>query len=262
MCGRFVSATPPTVVAEHFGVTDIDASVGEEARPDYNVAPRRDVLVVRQRDDRTVLSRARWGFVPSWAKDPKVGDKMINARAETLASKAAYRSAFAKRRCLVPADGFYEWHTVGSTSAGRPVRQPVFVHRRDGGLLAFAGLWSVWKIPEGLDLAAAGLDSARPALDEWLRSCVIVTTAASPLVAPVHDRMPVMLPESAWEQWLDPDEHDATCLAPLLVSIPDSDLEMYPVSTRVNRPANNDADLLARVALDARPVEGAPTPRH
>lgn len=237
MCGRFVAAASPALVAERFGVDEVDASVAaEEAQPDYNVSPRRLVLVVREHDDRRVLSRLRWGLVPSWAKDAAIGDRMINARAETLAEKPAYRRAFAKKRCLVPADGFYEWKPVVSPE-GKTRKQPYFIHRRDGEAMAFAGLWEVWKLPEDADPALGGPDG-------WLRSCAIVTTTPNHLLAPIHDRMPAILPESAWERWLDPDEHDVDALTRLLVPPADDLLEAYPVSTRVGNARNNGADLV------------------
>ena len=242
MCGRFVTASSPTLVAERLAVDEVDASVGTDAtEPDYNVSPRRMVLAVREHDDQRVLSRLRWGLVPPWAKDVAVGDRMINARAETLAAKPAYRRAFARQRCLIPADGFYEW-AAAPPSDGKPRKQPYFIHRRDGEPMAFAGLWEVWKVPEDADPALGGVDG-------WLRSCVIVTTVANDALAPIHHRMPVILPERAWEQWLDPDERDVDALARLLVPAPADALEAYAVSTRVNNARNNSADLVDR--LDA-----------
>ena len=169
MCGRFVTASSPQLLAERFGVTDLQVP---DAEPDYNVAPTEQVMVVRQREDRRVLSRVRWGLVPSWSKGPGSGSLMINARAEGIAEKPAYRRAFEKRRCLIPADGFYEWQVVAPprTPKGKPRKQPVFIHRRDGEPMAFAGLWEVWKVPDGSDAVA-------DAEDGWLRSCAIVTTS-------------------------------------------------------------------------------------
>lgn len=237
MCGRFVSTTTPEQIAERFRV---DESRVSDHSPDYNVAPRRDIFAVRDRptateaDDearpRRFLDLLRWGLVPSWAKDPGIGDRMINARAESVADKPAYRRAFAKRRCIIPADGFYEWRA----REGR-AKEPMYIHRRDGELLAFAGLWEAWRDPDA------------SSEDEWLRSCAIVTTAANELLAPVHDRMPVVLPESVWEPWLDPANHDMDALRSLLAPAPDEWFELYPVTTRVNRPQHNDPELLARV---------------
>jgi putative SOS response-associated peptidase YedK len=235
VCGRFVVASSPPLLAEHFGV---DENRVESAEPDYNIAPRQLVMVVREKDDRRYLDQLRWGFVPSWAKSPSVGDRMINARAESLASKPAYRRAFEKHRCVIPADGFYEWQVVAppSTPKGRAKKQPVFIHRRDGLPLGFAGLWAAWKAPEGVDLEGVGEDG-------WLRSCVIVTGEPNDLVEPVHDRMPVMLPESAWDAWLDPDNHDVDALTRLLVPLPSDQLELWPVSTLVNKADNKGSEV-------------------
>ena len=203
-------------------------------------------MVVRERaggdaHERRALSRARWGLVPAWAKDPKIGDRLINARAETIAEKPAYRRAFAKHRCIIPVDGFYEWKVVAlaSTPKGRPKKQPMFIHRLDGTPLAFAGLWEAWKVPDGIDIGSTQ--------DGWLRSCAIVTTEANALLAAVHDRMPVVLPASAWDRWLDPCESNLEALHALLEPAPAEWFDVYPVSTRVNRPVNNDPGLLTRV---------------
>ena len=260
MCGRFVTASSPALIADRFAVDEVDDTVAPSLEPDYNVSPRRNVLAVRQRPleeggTERVLSRLRWGLVPSWAKELKVGDRMINARAETVASKPAYRRAFANKRCLIPADGFYEWKagqpgsSAGSsagqaTGRAKPRKQPYFIHRKDGEPLAFAGLWEVWKIPEGSPDEVQDVGQ-----DGWLRSCVIVTTAANDFMAPIHNRMPVILPESAWEQWLDPEEHDVDALAKLLVPAPGSLLEAYPVSTSVNNARNNGPELARAVVV-------------
>ena len=225
MCGRFVTASSPALIADRFAVDEVDATVTPDPEPDYNVSPRRNVLAVREREGQRVLSRLRWGLVPSWAKEVKIGDRMINARAETVASKPAYRRAFANKRCLIPADGFYEWK-AGTAAGGdkKPRKQPYFIHRKDGEPLAFAGLWEVWKVPDDRPDNEKDLGGD----DGWLRSCVIVTTTANELMAPIHNRMPVILPESAWERWLDPDEHDVDTLAELLVPADDALLEAYP----------------------------------
>jgi putative SOS response-associated peptidase YedK len=180
--------------------------------------------------------------VPSWAKDAGIGDKMINARAETVAEKPAYRRAFAKKRCIIPADGFYEWKRSAAAAPGaKPVKQPYFIHRRDGEPLAFAGLWEVWKAPDGFDHELVGSDG-------WLRTCAIVTGPPNEVLAPIHNRMPVVLPESAWAEWLDPDNHDVESLARLLVPAPAEWFEAYPVSTAVNNARNNHAELVRPVA--------------
>jgi len=240
MCGRFVTASSPQLLAERFGVTDLQVA---DAEPDYNVAPTEQVMVVRQREERRVLSRVRWGLVPSWAKDPSVGNRMINARAEGIDEKPAYRRAFAKRRCIIPADGFYEWQVIGQprTPKGKPPKQPMFIHRRDGEPMAFAGVWEVWKVPDGFG-------DVVDAADGWLRSCAIVTTRANDLLLPIHDRMPVLLPEPAWDRWLDPGDDDTGALARLLVPAPDDELELWPVGPLVNKPEHKAAEV-------AKPVE-------
>jgi putative SOS response-associated peptidase YedK len=256
MCGRFVVASSPTLLADRF---EVDEVVDDGTGPDYNIAPRTEVLAVRERarDEgvRRVLSRLRWGLVPAWAESLSIGDKMINARAETVTSKPAYRVAFEKRRCIIPADGFYEWRPLpaeadgGRPKGGRPKKEPMFVHRRDGEPMAFAGLWSVWKVPDEL---ADAVDAP----DRWVRTCAIVTTRANPALMPIHDRMPVLLPEDAWGAWLDPQPAgpgERAALRRLLVPAPDDWIEAYAVSTRVNQADDHDADLV-------RPVAGSRVP--
>lgn len=232
VCGRYVTASSPALLAERFAVDEVRATAGE---PDYNVTPRAEVPVVAESRGRRVLDRVRWGLVPSWARDPSVGDRMINARAETVATKAAYGRAFARRRCIMPADGFYEWQAV---ARGR--KQPWFFRRRDGEPLAIAGLWERWRDP------TLGADAPR------VRSCAMVTTTANALMAPIHDRMPAVLAERAWDRWLDPDEADTDALLALLVPMPPDELEAWPVSTLVNAAANNGPELLAPVAATHR----------
>ena len=167
-----------------------------------------------------------WGLVPSWADDPKIGNRMINARSESLADKPAYRTAFQRRRCIIPADGFYEWQKI----AGSKQKQPYFLHRPDDEPLAFAGLWEAWRGPEG----------------DLLRSCAIITCGANETMAPIHDRMPVVLPPNAWSGWLDRGNHDVPALAKLLVPAPAGLLVPRPVSTDVNDVRTNDAHLVER----------------
>lgn len=231
MCGRYVQASSPELLAERFSVDELRERV-EATEPDYNVTPRRDVPVVAVSEQRRVLDAVRWGLVPPWAKELKVGDRMINARAETIATKPAYRKAFQKRRCIIPADGFFEWRR----RPDRP-KQPYFIHRVDREPIAFAGIWERWKDRD---------DDSAP----WIRSCAIVTTEANDLMRPVHNRMPVILPESAWETWLDPENEDVDSLQALLVPEAAGELALYPISTRVNRPTNNDISLLEPVELD------------
>ncbi len=234
MCGRFVSATPPDQVAAYFGAQPpSEGATSGEWDANYNVAPTTGVYVVR--DDGSVrrVETMRWGLVPFWAKDPSIGSKMINARSETVAEKSAFRRAFRKTRCIVPADGFYEWKKLGGPKVGgRPAKQPVYVHRVDGEPLAFAGLWELWR------------DPAEPGTE--LHSCTILTTSANATMRPVHDRMPVILPPSAWDTWLAPAPADAETLGKLLVPAPDSLLELRPVSTDVNNVRNRGPHLLDR----------------
>ncbi len=216
MCGRFVSVSSPQLLVDRFGVQE---STVDQREPDYNVTPRALVPVVRDRPPRKgtegpttrVLSLVRWGLVPSWADSPAIGDKLINARAETIAEKPAYQRAFRRRRCIVPADAFYEWRPVKRSSVGHPPRQPYLARRRDGEPLAFAGLWEIWRDPAVDDPDAP---------DAWLRSCVIVTTRANALLEPIHDRMPVVLDENVWDRWLDPGTDDLAYLESLLAPRP------------------------------------------
>jgi putative SOS response-associated peptidase YedK len=233
MCGRFVQVSSPDLLVERFGVDEVATPRHE---PSYNVAPRATVYAVRDRvvEDtrRRYLSELRWGLVPSWAKDPRSGDRMINARAESLADKPAYQRAFQKHRCLVPAEGFYEWQPRGRR------KQPMFIHRRDGEPMAFAGLWAAWRgegDPDG----------------EWLRTCAIVTTNANDTLAPLHDRMPVVLEARDWQRWLDPAVEDDDALGSMLVPAADDLLVAYPVGTAVNSADNDGSDLVERVELEA-----------
>lgn len=221
MCGRFATTTPPDKLAAYFGA---EAPAEADVEPDYNVAPTRDVATVRIREDNRVLDRLRWGLVPRWAKDLRIGNKMINARSETVATKNAYRSAFKKRRCIIPADGFYEWKRLDDKT-----KQPMYISRRDGDPLAFAGLYERWFDAEG---------------ERELHTCTILTCAPNDTMAAIHDRMPVLLAPGTWDQWLDPTFDDTDRLQNLLVPAPDELLIAYEVSTEVNNVRNNGPDLL------------------
>jgi putative SOS response-associated peptidase YedK len=219
MCGRFTVATDPGVLAERFEV-----ELPEDWAPSYNVAPTQDVLgVVRARDARRQLRELRFGLIPHWAKDMKVGFSMINARAETVRSKGAYSGLLERRRALIVADGFYEWRTDPD---GR--KRPVHYTLADGGPFAFAGLWASWRDPD------AGA---------WLDSCTIITTTANGLVAPVHDRMPVILPRAAEAAWLDP-ELDPAAVDALLVPYPAEEMHAAEASMLVNSVKNDGPELL------------------
>jgi putative SOS response-associated peptidase YedK len=229
MCGRFVSASSPDEIARYFDAEAPEALL----EPSYNVAPTNDVYAVLDDGGVRRLDAFHWGLVPIWAKDPRQGSKMINARAETLAAKNAYKPAFKRRRCIIPADGFYEWKKI----PGQKTKQPHFIHRPDGEPLAFAGLWEVWRGPDKQG--------------DPLRSCTIVTTSANETMQPLHDRMPVILPASAWEEWLDPANDDIETLGKLLVPAPPELIVTHPVSTEVNSVRNKGAELI-------EPVEPAP----
>lgn len=226
MCGRFVSATPPDQVAAYFD-TEAPETLLE---PSWNVAPTKDVYAVLADGSTRHLDAFHWGLVPRWAKDPKIGSRLINARAETLATSNAFRSAFRKRRCIVPVTGFYEWRKT----PGVKVKQPFFVHHPDGVPYAFAGLWEVWRGPDGDQ--------------EPLRSCTIVTTTPNEPMRAIHDRMPVILPPKRWDRWLDRDEEDTDLLGQLLVPASPEVIAMRPVSTQVNNVRNDGPELTDEAA--------------
>ncbi len=212
MCGRFVLTANIQLLAKVFGL-DL---AGKIVKRRYNVAPTQDVAVVPNVTPRA-LEFHRWGLIPSWAKDPAIGNRMINARAETLAEKPSFRTALRKRRCLVLADGFFEWRRDGAS------KTPMLITLRSGLPFAFAGLWEHWRPPEG---------------DE-IKSCTIITTAADEFMSPIHDRMPVILGEKAWDAWLDPEPREPKDLLPLLASRPGDGLKAVAVSKLVNSPRND-----------------------
>ncbi len=227
MCGRMTQATDPAEVARIFDAESRIDEESEDARPRYNVAPTQPLTVVLQRaDEGRVVEQHRWGLIPSFSKSAKGGARMINARAETIAISGAFRSSFRKRRCIVPSDGFYEWRRTGGP------KQPYFLHPPKDALLAMAGLWAVWKDPD------TGL---------WVPSAAVVTTEANRMMSAIHDRMPVLLPREAWDDWLDTDVDDTEYLQSLLEPAPDDVLEMRPISTKVNNVRNEGPDLLERV---------------
>jgi putative SOS response-associated peptidase YedK len=240
MCGRYAASKDPDALVEEF---EVAARPEEALRPDYNVAPTKKVYAVidRSGDDESVRSLviARWGLVPSWAKDPSIGSRMINARAETVAEKPAYRRAFAKRRCLIPADGYYEWYLPTSPDApvgkgGKALKQPFYIHPSDGSSLAMAGLYEWWRDPTR--------DDDDPMA--WRLTCTVITTEASDAVGRIHDRMPMTIARHDWAAWLDP-ARGADESAPLLVPAMTAALDAYPVSTLVNSVRNNGPELLA-----------------
>ena len=190
MCGRFTQRLSWRELHELMSLI----GTPQNLRPRYNVAPGQRIAAVRRADDGRRLSMLRWGLIPFWAREPNIGYRMINARAETVAQKPAFRAAFKARRCLIPADGFYEWQRVGKSR-----KQPWLIGMKAGAPFAFAGLWERWEVPAGLTLTG-GLAELRPG--DALESCTIVTTEANALVAPVHNRMPVILPPALFEPWL------------------------------------------------------------
>jgi putative SOS response-associated peptidase YedK len=211
MCGRYTLSTPAGRLAEEF---QLDGSA--EITPSYNVAPTQQVAAVLEDEGGRRLEMLRWGLVPSWADDPDIGARMINARSETAPEKPSFRSAFRRRRCLIPADGFYEWKRENGG------KQPYYFRMHDGRPFAFAGLWESWEKGDGT-----------------LRTCTILTTRANAVLEDVHDRMPVILPHDAYNAWLDPDA-DREELGELMIPYGGDDLETYPVSRFVNSPRNND----------------------
>jgi putative SOS response-associated peptidase YedK len=218
MCGRYVITSTPAAIRALFGYPE-----QPNFPPRYNVAPTQPVPIVRLAEGKRHFALVRWGFIPGWVKDPKGFSLLINARGESVLDKPAFRNAARRRRCLIPADGFYEWHEIG----GR--KQAFFVRRKDGHPFAFAGLWETWTGPNG----------------EELETTAIVTTLANRTLAFLHGRMPVILPPGAFDLWLDSAKVDAPTAAALLVPARDDLLEAYQVSPAVNRVANDSAALIA-----------------
>ncbi|MBE7559646.1 SOS response-associated peptidase [bacterium] len=225
MCGRFGQAGSRDAVMARFIVEEMP----DLLPPRYNIAPSQEAAVVLERNGRRALSFFRWGLVPSWAKDAKIGYKLINARAESVADTPAFRNAFARRRCLVVADGFYEWKPSPSGRGKQPYRFIV----RDGELFAMAGLWEAWKPPEG----------------DLLHSFTIITTRANECVAPCHERMPVILDPEEEARWVDAEYHDREALSRLLAPYPADAMRGYPVSTLVNSPANDVPECIVEVEV-------------
>jgi putative SOS response-associated peptidase YedK len=216
MCGRFTLSSPPSVLARLF-LLDQEP---QQLAPRFNIAPTQKVAAVRGSEEpgHRRLDLLQWGLIPSWSKDPKIGSRMINARAETVAERPAFRAAFRRRRCLIAADGFYEWVRRG------PRKQPYHIRMRDGSPFGFAGLWERWQGPEG----------------DPIESCTVLTTTPNELLKPLHDRMPVILAPGDHAAWLDPDQHEPGPLRPLLRPFDPAAMEAYPVSLRVNNPGNDD----------------------
>ncbi len=250
VCGRYAASAGPERLADAFDVVDIfDRLPG----PDYNVAPTVSVPAVFERVDadsgeaRRRLAPLTWGLVPSWAKDRRIGARLINARVETVAEKPAFRRAFSARRCLLPADGFYEWYSPDpppdpgkGTGKGKVNKQPFFLHRSDGGLLVMAGLYEIWR------------DPTRDRADEnaWLRTCTVITTRATDAAGHVHDRMPMVIDPGAVDAWLDPALTDPGRALDLLGTTAAAALQADAVSTAVNSVKNNDPSLVQPIAAE------------
>ena len=215
MCGRFTLQTPVELLSEKFQFPEIIP-----LKPRYNIAPSQAVAVVLLLPDDAdrKLAMLRWGLLPAWVKDPAKVQQPINAKAETAAEKPMFRDAFKRRQCLVPADGFHEWKQEG----GR--KQPVYIHMKDGDPFAIAGLWEHWEDKDGM----------------VIESCTLLTTEPNVLLKPVHNRMPVILDQTDYEQWLDPDIQDVTRLKPLLRPYSPDEMTWYPVNLRVNNPKHDD----------------------
>ncbi|MBX5481592.1 MAG: SOS response-associated peptidase [Myxococcaceae bacterium] len=214
MCGRFTLKTSPKALQEELGIL-----VPSELAPRFNIAPSQRIAVVTNTAANTGERKVelfKWGLIPSWAKDPKIGNRMINARAETLVEKPSYRTALKKRRCVILADGFYEWRAEGKK------KLPLHIRLKSQKPFAMAGLWEIWKDPNG----------------ELVPSCTIITTGANDFMSRIHDRMPVIIPKDRLNEWLAPDPKEVQDLLPLLQPWAGDDLEAYPVSPLVNSPSN------------------------
>ncbi len=253
MCGRFTLTSPTDELAGYFNVL-----VNTQLSPRYNIAPTQPVACVRQtlasvvepsapqgpaaqrpaprRRAARELVALRWGLIPHWAEDPAIGARMINARSETVAEKPAFREAFRKRRCLVVADGFYEWKRL------QAAKQPYFIFMEDRSPFAFAGVWERWKPGAGqLDkITGPGRPEVALSTDGRVESCAFLTTGPNELMESIHDRMPVIVPPEHWDTWLDPEIDDPAALEELLLPYPAEKMRAHPVSTHVNKPANDD----------------------
>lgn len=227
MCGRFTLISDISEIEDTFAVDRIDY----EYRPRYNIAPSQTIAVINGNSGKRVLEGYRWGLVPFWAKDIKIGYKMINARAETIQSKPAFRHLLTTKRILIPSDGFYEWKR-----AEKDTKQPYRFQINSKGVYGFAGLFDEWKDPEG----------------EILRSCTIITTKPNDLVADVHNRMPVILDRGAADIWLDPDVTDKEKLQKLLAPFPADNMLSYPVSAAVGNVKNTGSNLIDEVPLNSK----------
>lgn len=240
MCGRFVSASSLEQIAAHFDTP----LPGFDAPRSYNVAPTTDIVAVVGNDDARRIETFRWGLVPQWSKDPAKGPPLFNARSETAATKNTFRGAFKRRRCIVPADGFYEWPRApkGTSRDDRPL--PHYVTRADGAMLAMAGLWERWSPPPAGDAADRANADAPTGPLQALHSATVLTTAANSFMAPVHDRMPVLLERSQWDAWLDPANDHLEVLSAMCVPTDEGTLRSHRVGREVGNVRNRDANLI------------------
>ena len=258
MCGRYASSRKPEDLVEEFEIRSPGGAAElPHLEPDFNVAPTKEVYAVVERPPRPAegaegaegaepeeperqLRALTWGLVPFWAKDPKIGNKMINARMETVSEKPAYRRAFERRRAILPADGYFEWYaTQEKTKAGKPRKQPYFIRPADGGVLAMAGLYEIWRDPEKADD-----DPTR-----FLWTCTVLTTSAEDDLGHIHDRMPLMLSPEKYAAWLDPRRNDRDDLLALLEPAAPGRLEAFPVSPLVSNVRNNGPELVEPIPL-------------
>lgn len=223
MCGRFTLTADPKKIKDAFPWLKVPAGI----QPRFNIAPTQPVAAVPN-DGENRLDFFTWGLVPFWAKDPSIGSRMINARAETLAEKPAFRNAYRRRRCLILADGFYEWQQQGDGKG----KIPIYIYMNSGEPFAFGGLWENWQSPDGSEIL----------------SCTIITTPPNELVSPIHNRMPLILPQSSYELWLEPGEVSPDRLDPLLKPFSAGQMKFHPVSRQVNNPANEDPSCIQEVA--------------
>jgi putative SOS response-associated peptidase YedK len=224
MCGRYSLTRREAELVERFGIEQLICE-SEKLAPRFNIAPSQLVPVIINKEGHRVLCQFKWGLIPFWAKDLKKNKPVINARSESVAEKPFFKQALLKRRCLIPADGFYEWKHQNKNKI------PMYIHVNDRELFAFAGLWDEWTSPDG----------------EVIRTCTIITTEANNSVAPVHDRMPVIVRAEHEALWLDPDIREVTQLTPVLAALPDEAIKMYQVSPRVNSPSQDLPELVEPV---------------
>ena len=221
MCGRFTNSAKPKDIEKEFFVGKLNPNLFQ---PRYNIAPTQIIPAVLEQSGERIVNELRWGLIPSWAKDEKIGNNLINARAETLAEKPSFKNAFRSRRCIIPASGFYEWAKKGSGA-----KQPFYFYLKKKDVFGFAGLWEEWLDKES---------------GEVLETCTIITTEANAVLEPVHDRMPVILKADDYDLWLDEKEKDTDRLQKLLAPFPASEMTSHAVSKAVNSPGNDSPELI------------------